>query len=76
MGALRRQINRTCHWAGFLLALPLVALGVYLAIEGRGIVDADDRAEMIGAALFFPFMGAAVYLGARVVGGVSAEIVD
>lgn len=76
MGALRRRINRVCHWTGLFLALIPVALALYLLIEGRGLVDPDDRAEMIGAGLFFSFVGALVYLVARTVGWISAEIVD
>jgi hypothetical protein len=76
MGELRKRINRVSHWTGLLLAVPLVALAAYLVIEGRGIVDPDDRGEMIGAALFFSLVGALVYLLARTVGWISAEIVD
>jgi hypothetical protein len=76
MGALRRRINRVCHWTGLLLALLPLVLAGYLLVEGRSIVDPDDRNEMIGAALFFSFAGALVYLVARTVGWISAEIVD
>jgi hypothetical protein len=76
MGALRRRINRVSHWTGLPLGLPLVAFAVYIAIGGRALTDPDDRAEMIGAALFFSFVAPVVYLLARAVGWISAEIVD
>ena len=76
MGALRRRINRVSHWTGLLLGLPLVGFAVYIAISGRGMTDPDDRAEMIGAALFFSIVAPLVYLVARTVGWISAEIVD
>ena len=72
MGALRRRINRVAHWTG----LPLVAFAVYIAIGGRTLTDPDDRAEMIGAVLFFSFVAPVVYLLVRTVGWISAEIVD
>jgi hypothetical protein len=76
MGELRRRINRASHWTGLLLALIPIALAAYLLIDGYRIIDRDDRNEMIGAALFFSFVGPLVYLLARTVGWISAEIVD
>lgn len=76
MGALRRRIDRVSHWTGLLLGLPFVAFAVYIAIGGRTLTDPDDRAEMIGAVLFFSFVAPVVYLLVRTVGWISAEIVD
>ena len=76
MGERRVRINRLCNRVGLVLALPLAAFGAYLYFQARGIADFDDRSEMIGAALAFPLAAGIVYLVARVVGWVFAELVD
>jgi hypothetical protein len=76
MGERRVRINRLCNRVGIVLALPLAVFGGYLYFQGQGITDADDRAEMIGAALAFPLAAGIVYLIARVAGWVFAELVD
>jgi hypothetical protein len=76
MAERRQRINRLCNRVGLALAVPLIAFGGYFYLQARSIADFDDRAEMVGAALAFPFAGAVVYLVCRVAGWVWAELVD
>lgn len=72
----KNRINSVCQWIGLAIAVPLLGAGLCLAVQAQTIADRDERHELFGAAAVFPFAAIVLYLLARVVGWVVAELAN
>ena len=76
MGERRRRINRICHWIGVASAAIPLGGAVYILFKATVEPDLDERNEFVGGALFLALAGLVLYLVPRVIGWVTAELVD
>jgi hypothetical protein len=75
---LRRgqRFHRITHRIGLLIALPLVALAAWAAVQGWLKPDFDEKNEILGIAIFAPLLGLAAYGLSRAVGFFLIELFD
>jgi hypothetical protein len=76
-GIIARRINTICHRTGLALALvPLAMVAWVAAASPRRNGNPDDRSEVIGSLLFLCFAACVAYIVPRVIGWVTAALVE
>jgi len=71
-----RRFHRAAHWAGIVIAVPLLVIAARAGLDGWHQTDLDDRNEYYGVALLLPVAAFAAYTVARAIGWFLVELFD